>query len=69
MSMEVVNRYEWLSGLETSSMDVCCEKCGDMTEVAAGRNTCPSCEGPLVGIRIYRNPLSMRILHAERVEL
>jgi Zn finger protein HypA/HybF involved in hydrogenase expression len=65
----MVNLYE---GHRTDDqVEVCCEGCrGKMTDVAlANRGICPACGGHTVGIRFCRNPLTGKILYADRVEL
>jgi hypothetical protein len=52
-------------------VDYCCEGCGARVDRAglAGRRSCPECGGGLVGIRVYKNPLTRKVLYAERVDL
>lgn len=52
-------------------IELCCEDCKSVvTDLRLiSSRICPECGGGLVGIRYYRNPLTNKILYAERVDL
>lgn len=60
-----------LFGVKSSISEIRCEGCGSKIDpgmTVQGR-ICPVCGGTIVGIRIFRNALTGKILLAERVDL
>lgn len=59
-----------LLGIKSSITEIICDACGCSVPrgVAANGRLCPACGGNLVGIRIFRNALTGKILLAERVD-
>jgi Zn finger protein HypA/HybF involved in hydrogenase expression len=65
---DILNVYD--SHRIDDDVKVYCEECrGEMSgEGLANRGICPACGGRPVGIRFCRNPLTRKILYAERIE-
>lgn len=73
MTTEIINAIstENLIGNRTGITEIRCERCASLYKPAsiAGPRTCTKCGGSLIGIRIFRNALTGKILYAERAEL
>lgn len=57
-------------GARSSVTEMICDACGCKLGrgMLANSKLCPACGGNLVGIRIFRNALTGKILFAERVD-